>query len=204
MTQHYFLSAVTDQHPRWMQAFGDALMVGGLPPVLGGDTVLWVHTSVADWPTVVARAVKCEAKVIVLTLGPQQSELVTALAAGARGYAHAWSSVAILQQIDRAVANGGLWVGAEFLSQLVKVTAQRLQVDESANGAEEDLLCELTEREREVALAVAAGATNKEVARQLNITERTVKAHLGVVFQKLGVRDRLHLALHLKSAHPVL
>jgi DNA-binding CsgD family transcriptional regulator len=49
-----------------------------------------------------------------------------------------------------------------------------------------------------VAEEVARGATNKEAARRLGITERTVKAHLGAVFAKLGVRDRLHLALSLQ------
>ncbi|MFY0665565.1 MAG: response regulator transcription factor [Natronospirillum sp.] len=204
MKQHYFVSASTDQHPRWMQAFEDALTITALPPVMGSDTVVWVHTSMADWPQLVAVGVKCGAHVVVLTLGPRQEELIVALSAGARGYAHAWSSVAILQQIDKVIDNGGLWVGADFLSQLVRNTASQLDSDGNASESEEDQLCGLTEREREVALAVAAGASNKEVARQLDITERTVKAHLGVVFQKLGVRDRLHLALHIKGTHPVL
>ena len=51
---------------------------------------------------------------------------------------------------------------------------------------------------------VAKGATNKEVARALDITERTVKAHLGSAFGKLGVRDRLQLVLRLKTEPGVL
>ncbi|MBK7686047.1 MAG: helix-turn-helix transcriptional regulator [Rhodocyclaceae bacterium] len=53
----------------------------------------------------------------------------------------------------------------------------------------------LTAREQQVACAVAGGASNKEVARTLNITERTIKAHVSAIFQKLGARDRLHLSL---------
>ncbi len=53
----------------------------------------------------------------------------------------------------------------------------------------------LTEREREVAKAVAQGASNKEIARQLDITERTIKAHVGAILEKLGARDRLQLSL---------
>lgn len=60
-------------------------------------------------------------------------------------------------------------------------------------------LAELTPRENAVAKAVAAGQSNKEVARQLDITERTVKAHLSAVFTKLGVRDRLHLVLAISG-----
>jgi DNA-binding NarL/FixJ family response regulator len=55
----------------------------------------------------------------------------------------------------------------------------------------------LTVREREVALAVTTGASNKDIALQLGMTERTVKMHLGSAFKKLDVRDRMHLVLCL-------
>jgi len=48
---------------------------------------------------------------------------------------------------------------------------------------------------------VAEGKSNKEVARALKISERTVKAHLSAIFEKLGVRDRVQLVLQLSSAH---
>jgi DNA-binding NarL/FixJ family response regulator len=60
----------------------------------------------------------------------------------------------------------------------------------------------LTEREREVARAVASGASNKEIARRLGITERSVKAHTGAIFEKLGVRDRLQLSLVVHGRRP--
>jgi len=53
-----------------------------------------------------------------------------------------------------------------------------------------------------VARVVSAGRSNKEVAAQLFISERTVKAHLGAVFEKLGVRDRLQLVLRLAASAP--
>jgi DNA-binding NarL/FixJ family response regulator len=53
----------------------------------------------------------------------------------------------------------------------------------------------LTAREQETAALLARGASNKEIARQLDITERTVKAHVGAMLEKLGVRDRLRLSL---------
>ena len=66
----------------------------------------------------------------------------------------------------------------------------------------EDILAALTKRELEVARLVANGSSNKEIARQLGITERTVKAHVGAVFQKLNVRDRLQLALIVSGRRP--
>ena len=58
----------------------------------------------------------------------------------------------------------------------------------------------LSEREVQVARMVAAGASNKEIASRLAITERTVKAHLAASFEKLAVRDRLQLALRVNGA----
>ena len=57
----------------------------------------------------------------------------------------------------------------------------------------------LTPREREIALLVGAGVSNKAIAQRLDITERTVKAHLGAVFNKLGVTGRLQLALRVTA-----
>ena len=61
-----------------------------------------------------------------------------------------------------------------------------------AAGGERD---RLTPREREIVSALARGETNKEIARQLEITERTVKAHVSAMLEKLGARDRLQLSL---------
>jgi len=60
----------------------------------------------------------------------------------------------------------------------------------------------LSARETQVARSVQAGRSNKEVAALMFISERTVKAHLGTIFEKLGVRDRLQLVLRLSAAGP--
>ena len=62
--------------------------------------------------------------------------------------------------------------------------------------AESYLVC-LTRREREVALLISRGSCNKEIAVKLKISERTVKAHLTSIFLKLGVSDRLQLAVYV-------
>ena len=53
----------------------------------------------------------------------------------------------------------------------------------------------MTAREQETAILLAKGYSNKEIARQLDITERTVKSHVGAMLEKLRVRDRLQLSL---------
>jgi DNA-binding CsgD family transcriptional regulator len=60
----------------------------------------------------------------------------------------------------------------------------------------------LTEREAEIAHLVAQGNNNKQIARMLEITERTVKSHLTEVFRKVGVNDRLSLALRISGTAP--
>jgi DNA-binding NarL/FixJ family response regulator len=77
------------------------------------------------------------------------------------------------------------------MRQLVLATARILP----ATSTPQADLSLLTSREKAVAELVAAGKSNKEVARDLDITERTVKAHLGSAFEKLQVRDRLQLVL---------
>ena len=63
-----------------------------------------------------------------------------------------------------------------------------------------DLLANLTRRECEIATLVGNGESNKQIARLLDITERTVKAHLTEVFRKLEIADRLKLALMVKGS----
>ncbi len=141
--------------------------------------------------------------VIYLSMKPNAIEAFSVFRMGARGYCHAFSSVALLKQVVSVVEGGGIWVGPEFMPYLLQGVSKALdkKMDHGADidAQESPLLEKLSNREQEVALEVAKGVSNKEVARNLNITERTVKAHLSAVFEKLGIRDRIHLVLVLKS-----
>ena len=68
-----------------------------------------------------------------------------------------------------------------------------------ATSGPEDWSAKLTRREQTVASAIASGASNKEIARRLKITERTVKAHVSAVLDKLQVRDRLQISLRING-----
>jgi len=129
--------------------------------------------------------------------------------AGVRGYCNAHATAANLRRVANVVQAGGLWIGEALMQRLLTATRTAMlrkpvvppAIDENAS-ASEDRLSVLSKRELEVARTVAGGSSNKEVARQLGITERTVKAHVGAVFQKLNVRDRLHLALIVNRQRP--
>lgn len=111
----------------------------------------------------------------------------------ARGYCNTHAVPEMLRRVADVVLNGGLWIGESLMQRLLEGTAR---IPSPAPwDAPPDWAVLLTERERQVAVAVAEGGSNKEIARQLGITERTVKAHAGAIFEKLDVRDRLQLSL---------
>lgn len=200
MSRHLFLSSGGPAPARWREAFpdGSAWSVDQIDLTqLSADTVLWACAPAAELAPLAARLarVRPDIPVVALDLQPSQATAGAVFEAGARGYCHALATAPMLAQVAVVVAHGGLWVGPELMSRMV-AAASRLLPPAESSGPE---LAGLTVREREVAEEVARGATNKEAARNLGITERTVKAHLGAAFAKLGVRDRLQLALSLQG-----
>lgn len=131
---------------------------------------------------------------IVASSSPRDEEGIAVLEAGASGYCHAYAAPATLAQVIEVVASGELWVGRNLLSRLLGGVQRGVAAHppQTGNHAWESLL---TEREREVAHRAAIGDSNHDIAARLGITERTVKAHLTATFEKLGVTDRLQLAL---------
>lgn len=130
---------------------------------------------------------------VVLSDQPTDEEALAAFAAGARGYCNTHAAAQLLVQIAAVVLQGGLWIGESLMQRLVGATS-RLQAGTAAEKSEV-WSKGLTDREKQVANTLASGASNKEIARALGITERTVKAHVGAVLEKLAVRDRLQLSL---------
>ena len=136
---------------------------------------------------------------------PPQQELAV-LAAGAMGCCDNNLSQEQVRRILRVIEQGGVWISNAALPHLL----QRLRVRAETVAAVPDpvpapepakiVLNGLTLREREIAQMVASGESNKLIARQLNITERTVKSHLTTIFQKLHMHDRLQLALLVNRA----
>lgn len=197
---HWFITMDGSHKARWQKAFPDAKP--STPELVekraaSGD-LAWIVTSVTSWPPLTQRLVSMGVTVVLLSYAPQDKEALKALELGARGYAHTLASANVLRQVALVVTNQGVWVGQELLAKVLGGTFKAMtQRTEFSPGADNGHLALLTERERGVALAVSRGATNKEVARQLDITERTVKAHLSAIFRKLSVRDRLQLMLKL-------
>jgi DNA-binding NarL/FixJ family response regulator len=123
------------------------------------------------------------AHVLVLTSFSDQSRILDALQAGAEGYLLKHSEPEVILAGVREIVAGG--------SPLDPKAARVLLTNRRSPGPE----TKLTDREQEVLDMVGAGLPNKTIARRLGISERTVKAHLTNVYQRLGVTDRTQAAL---------
>jgi DNA-binding NarL/FixJ family response regulator len=129
------------------------------------------------------------AQVVVLTSFSDQQRILDALGAGASGY--------VLKDADPEELLSAIRVAAAGGSPLDPKAARVLLDSRKAPASSRAL----TAREEEVLELLGEGLANKAIARRLGITERTVKAHLGSIFQQLGVTDRTQAALWGKE-HP--
>jgi DNA-binding NarL/FixJ family response regulator len=226
-TEHFFLTNAASAVPdRWRQAFqaGQALKASVLLRRLrdqpSAKCIVWLNSSDAQWTKSLGRILQAEPStwIVLLSGMPDPLEGLHALNQGVRGYTHAYGVPALLQEVALVVEHGGLWVGPDLLQRLVGASsaalAERAKLDKAkapvaaTTGIASIVVATpvanawalLSVREAQVARAVAAGRSNREVADQLFISERTVKAHLSSIFEKIGVRDRLQLVLRLAAS----
>lgn len=212
-TSHFFWGSAP---PRWREAFPDgqcleeSVALARLRATALATDVLWLSSAQAQWVPILQQVMQPGSRVhvVVVSDSPDPAEGLAALNAGARGYTHAHAVPALLQEVALVVEHGGLWVGPDLLQRLVSSTAaalaQRAAMPHAGESrrAGDNPWAALSASETRVARAVAAGRSNREVGELLSISERTVKAHLTTIFERLGVRDRLQLVLRLSSAAP--
>lgn len=133
-----------------------------------------------------------QVKVLVLSQTPNFSEGVALLQKGIRGYGNAFMQKVHLLQAISTIENDAVWLYPEMMQELILLGS-------NAKINNTDVLEPLSARERDVAKEIEKGLSNKEIASALGITERTVKAHLTSVYEKLEVSDRLALAMLLRK-----
>jgi DNA-binding NarL/FixJ family response regulator len=112
---------------------------------------------------------------------------------GVKGYGNSYLNSSHLTHAMNAVSDGNVWLYPQFLDILIKETYLP-QKDKKENPR----ISLLSKREMEVAQYVAQGLNNNEIAERAQITNRTVKAHITSIFEKLQITDRLSLALILR------
>jgi two-component system nitrate/nitrite response regulator NarL len=151
------------------------------------------NTSLPDANSIRALITICApARVIMLTSGLDQSQITEALGLGVRGIVARNITAALLFKCVRAVAAGQYWVERDIIAHIM----QRLRsTASSAADAPRRNAFGLTGRELQVVSLLIAGHPNKAIADKCGIRERTVKQHLTNMFDKVGVSNRLELAL---------
>lgn len=189
-----------------------AMMRSGLEQLLSGDPEMTIAASLGDGSEAVAQVeaiqpdvvlmdlsmpvmggveataavlARCPGvRIVVLTSFSDRERIIEALQAGAIGYLLKDSEPDDILRAVRAAAEGGAPLAPLAAKQLLGEFFQRAR----ANSA-------ISSREREVLTLVAQGLQNKQIARTLGISEKTVKAHLTSTFQRIGVEDRTQAAL---------
>jgi len=156
-----------------------------------GRTVAVIDTGLPDWDVQTWQPYLNGMQTVIASVRPNDKEGVQAILNGALGYCHAYAPAATLTHVLRTVAMGSVWMGASLVNRLLR------QVGTIAPAPAHWHHDALTERERAIALHVSQGESNSQIAAAMGISERTVKAHLTSVFEKLDIQDRLQLALRV-------
>lgn len=204
----------------------DALVRSALRLILGGDPAITVVGEAADGlegvalveslrPDVVlmdirmprldglaaterALALHPDLTVVVLTTFDTDDMVLSALRLGARGFLLKDTPPAELVAAVRAAAAGQPMLSPSVTGQLIAAVAATAGPRQDASARAR--LATLTEREHEVALAVASGQSNAEIAASLYMSVATVKSHVGRLFGKLGVENRVQVAICVHEA----
>jgi DNA-binding NarL/FixJ family response regulator len=204
----------------------DALVRAGLALILGGAPDLAVVAQASDGAEAVVRAREVgpdvvlmdirmpvmngldaterllaqpqPPEVVVLTTFDADDHVVRALAAGASGFLLKDTPPEQIVEAVRRVAAGDPMLSPSVTRQLI-ARVQDLGDDDRATRAR-DRIAALTDREREVALALARGLSNAEIAGELHLSVPTVKAHISRLFTKLDVTNRVQIAICVHDA----
>jgi two-component system nitrate/nitrite response regulator NarL len=135
-----------------------------------------------------------KARIIILTASEDKNEFVQAMKLGCSGIVLKQTATELLYKSIRKVFAGEIWLDSHTTAAVMRQFASPGRMAATDRKGRER--SPLSQREREIVALVAQGFKNKEIAEKIFISEQTVKNHLHNIFDKLGVSDRLELALY--------
>jgi DNA-binding NarL/FixJ family response regulator len=219
-------AAVTPAVIRVVLVDDEALVRTGLRLILGGDRSIEIVGEAADGidavgvvgrtnPDVVLMDIRMprqngldatqsllaqrpDLKIIVLTTFDTDDMVLSALRFGASGFLLKDTPPQELVDAVRQVAEGRSILSPSVTNQLIDAVARGPAVAERT--AARELLAALTDREREIAMEIARGQSNSQIAEALHLSVATVKTHIGRVFDKLGADNRVQVVICVHSA----
>src|SRR5712672_3733101 len=140
------------------------------------------------------QAARNKTRVIVLTASDDKNEFVQAMKLGTSGIVLKQTATELLIKSIRKVHAGEIWLDSHTTAAVMRQFSSPME--STPLGSRDRDRSPLSQREREIVVLVAQGFKNKEMAEKMFISEQTVKNHLHNIFDKLGVSDRLELALY--------
>jgi DNA-binding NarL/FixJ family response regulator len=135
-------------------------------------------------------------RVIVLTASEDKNEFVQAMKLGCSGIVLKQTAPDLIVKSIRKVNAGEIWLDSHTTAAVMRQFQTGTEANSLSSGGKGRERSPLSAREREIVALVAQGYKNKEMAEKMFISEQTVKNHLHNIFDKLGVSDRLELALY--------
>ena len=167
---------------------------GALPELLVLPSIEYLVIDMHEWPgglAILDSIRRARPALRLIVIGPEGNDelIMESIIAGARAYLDVTADIAMVRQAIEVVTGGSIWAPRRLLSKLID---RLLKVPDSsfANGAPH-----LTDREKEVLDLILLARSNREIARQLGIEERTVKAHVGRLMRKTGADNRIELTM---------
>jgi DNA-binding NarL/FixJ family response regulator len=141
-----------------------------------------------------------DVRVIVMDILPEPDEIVEFVKRGASGFVVKEASVEVFVETIRTVARGGEVLPPTLTSTLFTHIAQHAATQRSPAS---DRAARMTTRERQVIALIAEGMSNKQIARQLRISNHTVKSHVRNILEKLALHSRLQVAAYAHKTEPI-
>lgn len=179
------INAVVDSEVGFRSALSPAVACPG--------NVYLVHAASfsRELPSWLATTCKTGAVLGIADDNPNIEKMLASTEAGVRGYFNAYMAAPHYAQMIRLLEHAQSWFPPALLKEAFDLA--RAAIPNVVR------LEKLTKREREIALAVAEGNKNKQIAEECSISERTVKSHLTHIFKKLDIKDRVSLVVYLKQ-----
>lgn len=138
------------------------------------------------------KAVRPGVRILVTGAGSRDEDILRAIGAGAKGYIPEDADPSDLKQAIRALHAGSVWAPGRVLGTFI----ERVTASTSARQVPPEGGQMLSHRQRQVLGLLAVGKSNKEIALELGLTERTVKAHVAGLLRKIGAPNRIALSVH--------
>jgi DNA-binding NarL/FixJ family response regulator len=184
-----FDQAAPDGEVPLLSCFGSITELPAMPAL--DYLVLDLHESSSGSETLLEISRQAHPGLRLIVVGPQGNDelAMEAILAGARAYLDMTADVDLMRRAIQAVASGSIWAPRSLLSKLVDRLLKN--TDSSLTNAPP----QLTAREKQVMEQILLARSNREIARELGIQERTVKGHVGRLLRKTGVHNRIDLCM---------